>query len=72
MDDSLRLLPVVEILDLMLPLPQIVVKRFFSSQKVQVCWAQRRLCMQYIPRSFRFIPLFSELKKIVGVIIEMA
>ncbi|KAJ9559654.1 hypothetical protein OSB04_004814 [Centaurea solstitialis] len=60
-----------------LPLPQIVVWRFLHRSKgTGVLGTKKALLwiviVQYIPRSFRILPLFSELKKTVGVITETA
>ncbi|XP_024973087.1 putative cyclic nucleotide-gated ion channel 7 isoform X1 [Cynara cardunculus var. scolymus] len=60
-----------------LPLPQIVVWRFLHRSKgTGVLGTKKALLwiviVQYIPRSVRILPLFSELKKTVGVITETA
>ncbi|KAI3684362.1 hypothetical protein L6452_33585 [Arctium lappa] len=60
-----------------LPLPQIVVWRFLHRSKgTGVLGTKKALLwiviVQYIPRSLRILPLFSELKKTVGVITETA
>lgn len=60
-----------------LPLPQIVVWRFLHHSTGSNVLATKRalfwiVICQYIPRSLRILPLFSELKKTVGVLTETA
>ncbi|PWA47053.1 cyclic nucleotide gated channel 8 [Artemisia annua] len=69
---------VVDLLSV-LPLPQveIVVWRFLHKSHGSGVMGTKRILLlivivQYIPRSFRILPLFSELKKTVGVITETA
>ncbi|KAI7735719.1 hypothetical protein M8C21_010883, partial [Ambrosia artemisiifolia] len=67
---------VVDLLSV-LPLPQIVVWRFLHESHGSGVLATKNVLfwiviVQYIPRSIRILPLFSELKKTVGVITETA
>ncbi|XP_071685592.1 putative cyclic nucleotide-gated ion channel 8 [Rutidosis leptorrhynchoides] len=67
---------VVDLLSV-LPLPQIVVWRFFHQSHGSGVLGTKNILLwivivQYIPRSVRILPLFSELKKTVGVITETA
>lgn len=67
---------VVDLLSV-LPLPQVVVWRFLHKSHGSGVMGTKRILLwivivQYIPRSFRILPLFSELKKTVGVITETA
>ncbi|XP_023761868.1 probable cyclic nucleotide-gated ion channel 5 [Lactuca sativa] len=60
-----------------LPLPQIVVWRFLQNDHGSGVLGTKKILLwivivQYIPRSLRILPLFSELKKTVGVITETA
>ncbi|KAJ0785311.1 putative cyclic nucleotide-binding domain, Ion transport domain, rmlC-like jelly roll [Helianthus annuus] len=60
-----------------LPLPQIVVWRFLHRSHGSAVLGTKNflfwiVIVQYIPRSIRILPLFSELKKTVGVITETA
>lgn len=60
-----------------LPLPQIVVWKFFQRSKGSEVLSTKQallfiVFLQYIPRFFRFLPLTSELKKTSGVFAETA